>query len=46
LNIFPKIITKASFDIKDTDEIEVLKAESFDYVGIGGLKLEKALSQF
>lgn len=41
-----KIIEKASFDVNDTDKIEILKGENFDYVGRGGLKLEKALTEF
>ncbi len=39
-----KIISKASYDVKDDDIIEVI--DSIKYVGRGGLKLEAALRNF
>ncbi len=39
-----KIISKASYDVKDKDIIEVI--DSIGYVGRGGLKLEAALKNF
>lgn len=38
-------ITKPSFDVKDTDIIEI-KGEKLKYVSRGGLKLEKAIKEF
>ena len=41
-----KIITKPSFDIKDTDIITILDNDTLKYVSRGGLKLEKAINSF
>ena len=38
-------ITKPSFDVTDTDIIEI-KGEKLKYVSRGGLKLEKAIKEF
>lgn len=38
-------ITKPSFDVSDTDKIEI-KGEKLKYVSRGGLKLEKAIKEF
>ncbi|MCR5741327.1 MAG: TlyA family RNA methyltransferase [Gammaproteobacteria bacterium] len=40
-----KIVTKASFDVSDSDTVKVLD-QSLIYVSKGGLKLEKALDYF
>ena len=40
-----KVITKPAFDISETDKIEII-GEKLKYVGRGGLKLEKALTEF
>lgn len=40
-----KIITKPSFSVEKTDEIKVV-GEALKYVGKGGLKLEKAITEF
>ena len=39
-----KIVTKASFEVGDTDDITVI--DSIGYVGRGGLKLQYALDRF
>nr|MCR5564316.1 TlyA family RNA methyltransferase [Gammaproteobacteria bacterium] len=41
-----KTITKASFDVSETDVVEVLSNETLKYVSKGGLKLERALDYF
>jgi len=41
-----KSITKASFDVSETDKVEVIPSEKTEYVGRGGFKLEKALQEF
>ncbi len=41
-----KSITKASFDVAETDKVEVIPSEKTEYVGRGGFKLEKALQEF
>ena len=40
-----KVITKPAFDVSETDKIEII-GEKLKYVGRGGLKLEKALTEF
>ena len=40
-----KTVNKASFDVCDGDEIKIV-GETLKYVGRGGLKLEKAISEF
>lgn len=39
-------ITKPSFEVSDSDKIEIIKSEVHDYVGRGGLKLEHAIKNF
>ena len=41
-----KTITKSSYDICDGDKIEVSPSDTTEYVGRGGIKLEKALEVF
>lgn len=41
-----KTITKSSYDICDGDKIEVSPSDTTEYVGRGGIKLEKALEAF
>ncbi len=38
--------TKPSFEVSDSDKIEIIKSEVHDYVGRGGLKLEHAIKTF
>lgn len=40
-----RVVTKASFDVVDTDKIEITGGE-LPYVGRGGLKLEAAINAF
>lgn len=39
-------VTKASCDVTDEDKVEVIKSESFEFVGRGGNKLEHAFQMF
>ena len=39
------ILTKASFDVTETDNVEVIDIFN-KYVSMGGLKLEKAIDRF
>lgn len=41
-----KTITKPSYDVIDSDSIEIIKEKELKYVSKGGLKLEKALFEF
>ncbi len=41
-----KSINKASFDVAETDKVEIAFSDKTEYVGRGGLKLEKALQEF
>lgn len=40
-----KVVTKASFSVNKTDDLKII-GETLKYVGKGGLKLEKAISEF
>jgi len=41
-----KTITKPSYDVIDSDSIEIIKEKELKYVSKGGLKLERALFEF
>lgn len=41
-----KIISKPSYEVKDTDIITILDNDTLKYVSRGGLKLEKAINSF
>lgn len=41
-----KIITKASYAVRDGDKVEIINDESLRYVSRGGLKLEGAIDSF
>jgi len=41
-----KVVTKASYDVKEIDIVTVLEDELLTYVSRGGLKLEKAIKLF
>ncbi len=45
VSINGRIITKASYDVSDSDEIKLL-GEDHQFVGRGGMKLEAALNRF
>lgn len=40
------IVTKASFDVSENDEVIIAPSEKAEFVGRGGLKLEAALNAF
>ena len=40
------VVTKASYDVSDSDEVEIAPSEKNEFVGRGGLKLEAALDAF
>lgn len=46
VSVNSKTVSKASFEVCDSDEITVAASETTEYVGRGGLKLEKALFEF
>ena len=41
-----KTITKSSFNVSENDIVEILPSEQTEYVGRGGLKIERALDEF
>lgn len=41
-----KLVLKPSFDVSEKDKVEILPSEQTEYVGRGGLKIEKALDEF
>ena len=41
-----KIVDKVSFDIGESDDVELLKSKEHEFVGRGGNKLEHALNYF
>lgn len=45
VSVNDRVVTKAAFLVEQTDEIRII-GETLKYVGKGGLKLEKAISEF
>ncbi len=41
-----KVVSKASYEVDEKDEVELIKSDEYEFVGRGGLKLEHALSAF
>lgn len=39
-------VSKASFDVSESDNVEILKSEKYEFVGRGGEKLEHAIKFF